>query len=279
MWTSLALLSALSWTPAQAGQLELKNARFTYGFLGQERKDSTFLPGDMAILAFDIEGLKVDKKGQVKYSTSMELFDHQQKKPVFKTTRPQEKALVNTLGGSRVPAIALTNIGTETKPGDYTMTVVVTDLVAKTPPIKLERKFQVKPAAFGIVRPGFVYAGLSDEEAGVPTTLAPPLAVPGQNLILHFSVGGFKLAGQNNDPDVEVRMVVQDDKGKPVLGEPYSGEAKNVRKEIKDQGFIPFQIPIQVNRSGKFKIVLTAKDKHAGKTDTLTLDLRVVEVE
>src|SRR5215469_8307877 len=75
MWTTLALMSALNWTPAQAGKLELKNDRVTYGILGQERKDTAYLPGDLVVLAFDIEGLTVKDDGQVKYSMSMELTD------------------------------------------------------------------------------------------------------------------------------------------------------------------------------------------------------------
>ena len=62
MWATLAMLSAMSYAPAQAGQLELKNARYTFGLHGQS-KDTNFLPGDLAILSFDIEGLKVKNDG------------------------------------------------------------------------------------------------------------------------------------------------------------------------------------------------------------------------
>jgi hypothetical protein len=269
MWTSLALLSALSLAPAQAGQLELKNPRFTFGILGQERKETDFLPGDMVVLAFDIEGLKIEDDGRVQYSTSLELFDHKKKQVVFKKD-PQQMMVVNTLGGSRVPAIALTNIGTDTEAGDYTMTVEVKDIKGKT-------------VEFGIIRPGFVYSNLNEEEAGTRTTMAPPLAVPGQNLFFHFSLTGYKLAvnkaSDKEEPNVEVTMVVQDESGKPVLEKPFTGKATELSKELRELKFIPFQIPIQVNRNGKFKIVLEAKDVNGGKTVTQTFDLRVVEVK
>src|SRR6476659_4949110 len=128
MWTTLALMSAMNWTPAQAGQLELKNVRVTYGILGQERKDTTYLPGDLVVLAFDIEGLKVADDGQVKYSMSMELLDSKGKS-LFKKD-PQDTIAVNTLGKARLPAFALTEVGTDTAPGKYTMNVVVTDVAA-----------------------------------------------------------------------------------------------------------------------------------------------------
>jgi hypothetical protein len=277
MWTTLALMSALSWTPAQAGQLQLKNARVTYGILGQERKDTNYLPGDMVVLAFDIEGLKVESDGRVQYSIGMKLYDHKAKKMVYERA-PQPMTVVNTLGGSRLPSFALTNIGTDTEPGKYTMTVMVNDVAGKTSK-ELKQDFEVKKPDFGIVRPGFVYNKMNEEQAGPPTTIAPPLAVPGQNLVLNFTVVGYRLAGDKNQPKVEVKMEVMDETGKdPVLKKPFTGKAEEIIDEAKQLKVIPFEVPIQVNRSGKFKVVLTATDKLANKTVTLTLDLKVVEL-
>lgn len=278
MWTTLALMSALSWVPAQADSLQLKNARVTYGILGQERKDTSFLPGDMVVLAFDIEGLKVAKDGSVEYSIQMELFDHKNKKTVYKR-EPQNMKVVNTLGGSRLPSFALTNIGTDTEPGKYSMTVTVNDVAGKASK-ELKQDFDVKKPEFGIVRPGFVYNKLNEEQAGPPTTIAPPLAVPGQNLMLNFAVVGFRLGGDKNQPKVSVTMEVTDEAGKPVLGKPFSGTADNIPEEAKQLKVIPFEVPIQVNRSGKFKVVLTATDELSPGKPTVkqTLDLKVVEL-
>lgn len=276
MWTTVALMSALSWTPAQAGQLELKNSRVTYGILGQERKDTSYLPGDMVVLAFDIEGLPVGDDGRLKYSMSVRLYDHKKRQDVFKK-EPQQMEVVNTLGRSRVPTFALTNIGTDTEPGKYTMIVEVN---AGKESKKLERDFEVKKREFGIVRPGFVYNQLSEEQAGERAIIySPPLAVPGQNLLLHFAVVGFTLAGNNNQPKVKVKMEILDESGQPVLKNAFKGAATSIPDEVKQLLTIPFQIPIQVNRGGKFKIVLTATDENNGnKTVTQTLDFKAVEI-
>lgn len=274
MWATLALLSAMNGLPAQAGQLELKNVRVTHGILGQERKDSVFLPGDMYVLAFDIDGLKVTNDGRVQYSMSMELTNA--KGEVQFKKDPNEMVTVNTLGGSRLPSFALTEIGVDTKPGEYQMKVVVKDGAAGTS-VELKRKFDVKPTQFGIVRPGFTYNPLSDRQVGAPQ-VSPPLAVPGQNLLLNFAVVGFELKGDKQDPNVEVKMEIADDSGKAVVEKPFSGSATNVDEEFKKLRVIPFQFPMQINRSGKFKITLTATDKHTNKTATQTLDLKVVEV-
>ena len=41
MWTTLALLGTLTLAPAQAGEPEFKNARFTYGILGPDAQGAT----------------------------------------------------------------------------------------------------------------------------------------------------------------------------------------------------------------------------------------------
>jgi hypothetical protein len=271
-------MSALSSAPAQGGQLEVKNVRVTYGILGQERKDTTYLPGDLVVLAFDMEGLQVAPDGRVQYSTSMELTgkDTSGKPKTHFKQDPQELTTVNSLGGSRLPSFALAEIGTDTAPGEYTMTVVVTDVAAKKS-VKLERKFEVKPTQFGIVRPGFTYIDMNERSRGAPQ-IAPPVAVPGQNLLLNFAVVGFELKGQMQAPNVSVQMEVQDENGKAVLPKPFSGKAENIADEFKKLRYIPFQFPMQLNRSGKFKIVLKATDVQTGKTATQSLDLKVIEV-
>jgi hypothetical protein len=278
MWATLALMSALSSTPAQGGQLEVKNVRVTYGILGQERKDTTYLPGDLVVLAFDMEGLQVAPDGTVKYSTSMELIgaDPMTGKPKthFKQD-PQEMTTVNTLGGSRLPSFALAEIGTDTAPGKYTMSVVVTDVAAKKS-VKLERGFEVKKSEFGIVRPGFTYIDMNERSRGAPQ-IAPPVGVPGQNLLLNFAVVGFELKGQMQVPNVTVQMEVKDESGEGVK-KPYTGKVENLEDNFKKLRYIPFQFPMQLNRSGKFKVVLKATDVHTGKTATQTLDLKVIEV-
>lgn len=274
MWTTLALMSALSITPAQAGQLQLKNPRFTYGMFGQERKDSNYLPIDMVWLTFDIEGLQVKEDGSGRYSMAMKLKNNKKNKYLFEQDPPQELAFTNSLGGTRQPVQVLTHVLPGMDPGDYTVEVHVTDKLAKTFQ-KLERNFTVKPLEFGIINPGFVY-----NQAGASSLFAPPVAVPGQNLILHFSTVGSTEAGAKNQPKVSVKAEIQDEAGNAVLKKPITGTATDYQNdEARKNKFIPFEVPIQVNRSGTFKILLSATDEHARKTVSFPpLTLKVVEV-
>lgn len=278
MWTTLALMSALSCTPAQPGTMELKNARFTYGLLGQERKENNFVPGDMVVLSFDIEGLKVKPDGNVRYSMALKLFSHKKNKNVFERD-PQEFIAVNSLGGARLPAFVMHAIHPDTEAGDYTMRVDVKDVLGNITQ-KLERKFTLKPLTFAIVNPGFVYVFMEDNQAGTGPKYAPPVAVPGQNLMLHFSTVGFAEAGEKNQPKVSVKAEIHDEAGKTVLDKPITGKVTEYPEEFRKLKFLPFQVPIQVNRSGKFKIVISAKDENSGKTASLPpLDLTVIEVK
>ncbi|MHB1424051.1 MAG: hypothetical protein ACYC3I_12815 [Gemmataceae bacterium] len=280
MWATLALLSAMNCTSAQAGQLELKNARYTYGIRGQERKDSTFLPGDMANLAFDIEGLKVkEEDGSARYSMGFKLINNKKGKTLLEK-EPVEYSVTNTLGGSRHPMLLMTNILPDMEPGEYTNTVEIKDLMANTT-AKLERKFTVKPLEFGIVRVGFVY--IPDQaNPGAQFTPAPPLVVPGQNLYFHFSTVGCTEGGPKNQPKVSVKAEIQDESGTPVLKTPIKGVGTNLEnnEEVRKLKFIPFQVPMLINRTGKFKILVSATDEISGKTVTLPpLDLTSLDVK
>src|SRR4051812_41019645 len=104
MWTALALTTVLAAAPAES--LDLKNVRLTNGILGQERKDDKYLPGDVFVVSFDIDGLKTKDDGQVFYSIGMELTRKGKEKPEFKED-PKDFFDVNSLGGTSLPRAAV----------------------------------------------------------------------------------------------------------------------------------------------------------------------------
>ena len=167
------------------------------------------------------------------------------------------------------------NIGSATPPGQYTVKVSVADTSVKgSKPVTVERKFEVAPPRFGIIRAGFGY----DKPPQAPPP-APPVAVPGQQLLVFFAVVGFKTeAGKTKGSltaNVHVELSILDDSGKPTLPKPYMGDVKDIAEEYKD--FVPFQFPLPLNRAGKFKVKFTATDV-LGKQPAVTqeLDLNVI---
>src|SRR5262245_28283775 len=125
MWTTVAVVAALSLAPQQTNQLTLANVRSTYGSLGVPRKDNRLLPGDQVFVAFDIQGITVDPHGRVLYSTTTEVLDKSGKRLFMQEPRDQEAQ--NALGGKSVPGFVMLNVGLDSPAGEYSVKVTVTD--------------------------------------------------------------------------------------------------------------------------------------------------------
>jgi hypothetical protein len=261
MWAALALTTVLNVAPAQ---IEFKNIRTTYGILGQERKDDKFLPGDVLVVAFDIEGLKVKEDGQILYSMGMELIKKGKDKPEFKR-EPTDLVAVNSLGGSTLPAFALSVIGTDTTPGEYTLKVTVRDRQVKGSEKVLSRTFEVVPVKFGFVQVRFTNRGADP---------VPNIAVPGQQVYLHCTLVGFKL-GKDNLPHISFELNIVDDQGKPTVTKPFKGDIRTDVKETRGvMQFVPMSI--ELNRPGKYKAILKATCNHSKTSTEQSLDLTVL---
>src|SRR5258707_5522003 len=126
MWTTVAVLSALSLAPGEAVNLKLANVRSTYGIQGPPRANEKYVPGDSLTLNFDIDGITVDEKGKVLYSIEIEVTNIGDKSVVFR--QPAQKLeTITVFGGNQIPGFAHLDLGVEQAPGDYAMKVTVTD--------------------------------------------------------------------------------------------------------------------------------------------------------
>src|SRR5438552_13332846 len=149
MWTTLALAAALSLAPAQSDQLSFLNVRSVTGYFGPERQTDKLLPGDIYLLVFDVAGFKSDAEGKILYRMALQVTDSRGK-PQF-GREPADQETFNSLGGNRVPASAYIEIGADQAPGEYTLTLTVTDRTSKASQ-KLIRKFEILQKGFGLVR-------------------------------------------------------------------------------------------------------------------------------
>jgi len=263
MWTAVALTTVLTLPPAQS--LELKNVRTTYGIMGETRKGPTkLLPGDVLVVAFDIDGLKVKEDGRVQYSMGMQLTKKGKEKPEF-NREPQDLEGENSLGGTTLPAFALSVIGTDSAPGEYTLKVTVKDRQGKTEKV-LNQDFEVLPSKLGFVQTRLTTGN------GDPV---PPVAVPGQRIFVHCALVGFKL-DKGNLPNITFEMVILDEAGKPTVPKSFKGDIKSdVKATPGMMTFVPR--PLDLNRPGKYKIVITATDNLAKTTTEQTLNLTVLK--
>lgn len=268
MLATLAIASVLSLTPAQESELKLSNAHTTYGFLGNTRENAKYVPGDVLFLAFDIRGMSVGKKGEIRYSMELDMRDAA-KNRVFRQS-PQVIEAANSLGGSQLPGYAYADIGGSVQAGKYTLTVTVKDETSGKS-ASLTHGFEVTKKDFGIGRLGLFY----DDQGRV---WAPPVFVAGQSAWLHFVTIGFDRDAKAKEPDVEVRLRILDDAGKPAGPQPIAANLKNQKIPANLQA-IPWLQKLEMNRTGKFKIEVEAEDKVAKKTVKEVLSVSVVEAK
>ena len=270
MMTSLTLLAAMAFTPAQGGGLTLSNPRITYGELGSPRPDAKLLPGDIFFLSFDIDGIKVSDTGRVKYGMAMEVTDSAGKS-IFKQM-PVERDDFLPLGGTKLPARAFVSVGVDQAAGTYTCKVTVTDMAEKEKAVSksLEQKFEVLPRGFGIVQ---LYTA-ADMKGEIP---APLVGVAGQAIFVHFAVIEFARDPGTKQPNITIQMVVYDKDRKPTLAQPTTKQIPDEADGKVDEKVIgiPMRFLVPLNREGGFLIELTATDNISKKSAKVYLPLRV----
>jgi hypothetical protein len=267
MWTTVVLLTTLTLAPDQAPALKLDTVRSTNGILGPARAAENYVPGDSLTLNFDIDGITVDSKGKVQYSIAIEVTNVADKSVVFRQPG-QKMETVTVFGGNRIQGFAHLDLGTEQAPGDYAMTVTVTDLATKATK-DLTHKFTVVKPDFAIVR--FKTSG--DREGDFPV----PVLGQGQTIWLNFGIVGFARDKTSKQPSVMLELNVLDDAGKATLDKPLS---KVVGTDVPEKNLaIPLQFPVALTRAGKFTFEITATDQVTKKTTKFTLPLTVQPVK
>lgn len=265
MWTTVALAAALSCLPGQSDQLSFLNVRSVTGYFGPDRQSDKILPGDVYLLVFDIAGFRIDADGKISYRMAMQVTDSRGK--VQFGREPEDREAFNSLGGNRVPASAIIEVRFDQPPGEYTLTLTVTDRTSKASQ-KLTRKFEVLPKAFGLVQ---VVATIDPQRTrAVPTT-----GVVGEFRFISCAVVGFERDAAKKQPNTVVEMRVLDESGtqvsKPAIQEITEDVPENA-------GLIPTQpFPLALNRPGKFTIELQATDRITKKTAKVSLPLISVE--
>lgn len=268
MWSSVALAAALALTPAQPGGLQLSNVRMTVGELGPPRPTARVLPGDVLFVAYDIEGLTVDKDGKVSYKMGMEVADATNR-TVFKQD-PQDLTEVIPLGGNKLPARVFITVGLDQPAGAYTCRVTVTDAATKAAN-SLTVKFEVLKRDFGIVA---VFT--SHDERGV--YVAPTTGTVGQMLFIHYSIPGFQRDPKTRQPNVEFKYQIVDEKGQPTLAKPFTTvqDAESPTKVEEKAEMFARWFPLFLTRPGKFTVKITATDRVSNKTASYELPISVL---
>lgn len=272
MGPTVLLATALAFAagqPPAAGKLTLTNVRNTHGELGGTRPDNKFLPGDVVFAAFDIEGLTVGPKGDVKYSMQMEVTDKNNKRIFPPANEPLTPAIRNDyvpLGGSKLPGRAFVTVGMDQEPGECTLRLIVKDETSTAQQVLL-RKFEVLKRDFGIAA---VFAS-QDEAGSVP---AATTGVVGSMIFIRYGIVNFTRDPNTKQPNVVVEITTLDATNTPTLKEPVIREYKSGVPE--DRLGFPDGVALPFTREGKFTVRIKATDKVANKSYTFDLPVAAV---
>jgi len=257
-WSALAVIVCATWT-ADAGAVEFKNVRASYGPFGVARPSPKILPGDVYLLNFDIADLTVDPKtGGAKYGLTLEVFDPKGKTIIKDSNK---KGLVVGLGGNTVPEVVHVLLGADQAPGKYKVVVTVEDAASKMTKT-LDHVLEVLPPDFGLIH-----------------VLAPSTGLVGQDYVAEFSLVGWGRDAKKV-PKMTITSRVLDEAGKPTTGEP------NVSKIPEDFGadqkwdkqeLVRMASPILLNRAGRFTVQIEARDEITKKTSKFSYTLTVID--
>ncbi|HYT91441.1 MAG TPA: hypothetical protein VEL76_22195 [Gemmataceae bacterium] len=258
-------LALLGWCATPASALEITNRRATYGPDGSARADNKLMLGDVLVLAFDIEDLKMEPhSGIVRYTNRLELLDSTGK-VIFTRDTPNQRVLC--LGKSRVAERAQVVVGTDQAPGKYTLRLTVSDVATKTAKGNAESKsftydFQAVPPGFGLIHVN-----------------APSVATTTKEYTGTCSLVGMALDSKKMI-NVEIRTRILDEKGKPTLTKPFVlnfpemlPPGFNVTKDTQ----IPLPFPLSLNRPGRFTIEIEAEDAVGKRTAKVSFPIVVLE--
>jgi hypothetical protein len=260
MSLALALLTTILSGVADPA-LALTHVRDTYGLLGPERPDNKLLPGDLLVLAFDIEGATIDDAGKLRYSIGMEATNPDGK-VIFKQAPRDSEAKVAP-GTKVVPASASLQVGLDLPAGEYKLKIAVKDLASGASQ-ELTRNYQVLPRAFGLVR-----VRLTSDSDGERAAAA---FTAGKAGFINFSAVGFGRDPAKKQPHLVVAMRVKDADGKEVL-KPSTGE---VTGDVPEKAAAhPMQFALLLPEAGKYTVELAASDKISGDSATVSFPVTI----
>jgi hypothetical protein len=257
------VLVSLCVKPASA--LDIKNIRATYGQEGSVRTDNKLMLGDILILSFDIEDLKMEPhSGIVRYTNRLELLDSSGK-VIY--TRNSNNQRVLCLGKARVADRAQVILGTDQAPGKYSLRLTVIDVATRDAKGNSVSKSFTYP--FQTVAPTF---GLIHVNApSVSTTIKDYQATC---TLVGAALDKSKMIG------VEIRTRLLDEKGQPTLTKPFvlnfPADLPPGFKVTKDSQ-IPLPFPLSLNRPGRFTVEIEAEDLVGKRTAKVSFPIIVLE--
>lgn len=269
LWPIIWLITTAS--VSQDGDLAIKNITATYGQLGPPRTDLRYIAGDILHFQLDINGLRHDEAGRLRYILHLELVGPGNK-VLFRQKLP-EITQVRVMGNPSVRQALHLALAEDWPPGDYRLQVAVED--AQNPKATRASQalaFKLVPQEFGLVH--FQLYSIYTPQVQLP---CPGIAVVGQTV----HVTAVVLRGKKDKPDqpwnLDVEMRLLDEQGKPLVGGfPVTGQ---FRKIPGDLDFLDVRFDLPVQRAGKFFVSIQATEPGTNRSAKLVVPLQALDLQ
>ncbi|MFT3880501.1 MAG: hypothetical protein QM703_12665 [Gemmatales bacterium] len=260
MMALLALL--LLQAPAGESKLIVSKVRPTLVDLGPIRPDTSYLPGDVMHVTFDVAGFSLDAEGLYKYSAKLSVEDSAGK-VIGSEDYGNGPARLGALGNGKSRFSFQLPIPVDQAPGNYKAKLVMGDANAKGT-VTIEQGYKVLSPAFGFVR-------LQTGRGPFGRSPTPCTGNVGEALAFGFHLVGIS-KGKNNNGNVDLTVEVQDSQGR-MLGKPQVSSFTNLNAN--DPLPLTFEVPL--DQAGQYKVVFKAVDKSNNRSATMTLPFTVIE--
>jgi hypothetical protein len=245
------------------GQLKFERIEASDGPLGPLRQREGYFANEEIHFRYVIAGLKVDGEGYADTSLKLVLKDSQGTTLLDQDT-PSNGLLA--LGGATMPGSAFLMLNEQARPGDYDMTVTLTDKIARHE-VKFSRTIKLLATEFAVLAPQYFY----DEQGTIAAPNGGPL---GKSLYLQVKSIGFDRTKGRIDSEMTIDLL--NSQRQRVTHKPIHAEVRSDDKMVVENApFLSFNAQFALNRVGDFKIRITVHDKIAGLKATFEGPLTV----
>jgi hypothetical protein len=245
----VAALCLLAGPSLAQAKLEIRDVQTSHGQLGPERKSNEYIAGDQVYFRYTVAGFRLDEEGRIRGELRLTVKGAEGKKKLDRKVPLQQ---VVALGGETMPAFASFNLDEDFPPGEYELTVELTDRLLMES-ASFQRKIICKAEEFALVQVRFYQDAAGEVPARVGGTVS-------QTLFVKLKAVGFDHG--RDEIDIEMEMTVLDEAGKPVVPKPIRAGFHNEKPdEVKKIDRINLSGTLTLNRAGNFRLRIAVTDK------------------
>lgn len=254
-------------SPAAAADLAVQNLQFVISELGPQRADLEYFAGERLCARWDVVGAAPAPDGLVDFEVTWQLTNVEDKVEAFNTAFVTRRPWKGSEAFSRINFVF--KLPDHLQAGKAVLECTILDKLADKR-VKFQQELTIKPAAFGLMSPVFVY----DAEGRIAAPLGGSV---GQTLHFAISTVGEDRMQETWDYSMEVRLL--DLQGEEVvsLARPITVATADRRVIENTKAHALFRGGIALDQPGSFTLRLVVTDKTSGGTSQFELPIEILD--